>query len=446
MKSNLNFTNFIALPCLTLILVCASNCGTGEGEIADGSVDVRIDDTQIDTTDGGRETASLGSISGTVYSPAANLRYRFPIPKALVYLTHYEPPAIPQGSYCDKCIDIPPSIPHAYTDNHGTFKIDNVPQGNWNLVIQKGQFRRIRPVTIIGGSNLNVPEDITTLPSRNEPENYDNIPLIGVASGEYDWMEDLLAKFGLAQLGADFHYVKGTEEFTLFYNGGRAYGMGYEDFKDFLRRPYGSDDLDLSDLHILFIPCSNDHSDEVLREEEVLENIRTFVAEGGKLYVADWSYDFIEQAFPQFIEFAGDDSVVGAAEDAIEDFWDTTGTITDPDLVSWLVALGMDPTNINFLKNWIVVESTQSVAGEDEEGEPVEIIPKQYILGETPSHGTKPLNIKFNYGCGKVFYTTYHTIGALTGTPRPDLLPQEKILLYMILDISICSTDVVVPI
>jgi hypothetical protein len=86
------------------------------------------------------------------------------------------------------------------------------------------------------------------------------------------------------------------------------------------------------------------------------------------------------------------------------------------------------------------------VPGEDEEHNPVDITPLEVILGETPGYGSKPLNVTFNYGCGKVLFTTYHTIGALVGAPRPEMITQEKILLYLVLDIAVCTDTVIIPI
>jgi len=387
----------------------------------------------------------VGSISGIVYSPSLTLQYRFPIAKALVYVTKSMPPVIPSRNYCFECIDLLPATPYVITDNHGSFRIDNIAGGEWNLVVQKGQFRRVRRITVIPGQNTEIPPEITTLPSKDDPSQGDTIPKIAVASGLYDWFEDLLAKFGLADLGQDYRYVRGSEEFTLFYNGGRAYGIGIEDFKDFLRRPLETpDEDDLSDFHILFIPCSNNHSDEVLTEPETLDNIRKFVRDGGKLYVSDWSYDFVEQVFPEFIDFIGNDSQIGSAENAIEDFWDTEGNISDADLTAWLSALGLLP--VQLLKNWVAIEGTASVLGLDKEGNQVEIVPKEMIYGNVPSLGSKPLNVIFDYGCGRVFFTTYHTIGGHTGSARPDIIAQEMILLYLVLDIGVCTEHVVVPI
>jgi hypothetical protein len=439
--------NLFALSSLLILVSCSSENPVLPGD-TNTDLDVVRDEVTWDFSAEDVNPDVLGGITGTVFSPAISIQYRFPIPKALVFLDRMEPGMIPERNYCDECIDLAPATPYAMTDSHGVFRIEGVPAGEWILVVQKGQFRRVRGITVHAGQTLEVPVDMTTLPNLHDPGNGDNIPRIAVASGSYDWFEDLLAKFGLADLGADYHYVRGTEEFTLFSNGGQAFGIGIEDFKELVRRPLEtSDQDDLMDFNILFIPCTDArHADEVLVEEEVKNNIRTFVAEGGKLYVSDYSYDFIEQVFPEFVDYLGDDSVIGSAEHAISEFWDTTGSIRDADLSSWLTAMGIVPNEVEYLMSWVAVESTAVVAGIDEEGNPVDITPMEVIIGDVPGHGSKPLNVTFNYGCGKVLFTTYHTIGALVGSPRPEMITQEKILLYLLLDIAVCSDSVVIPI
>jgi hypothetical protein len=439
--------NLFALSIIALLASCSSETPALPGD-AYGDLDAARDEVTWDFASEDVDPDVLGGITGTVFSPAISIQYRFPIPEALVFLDRMEPGMIPEKNYCDKCIDLAPATPYAMTDSYGVFRIEHVPAGDWILVVQKGQFRRVRRVTVYAGETLEIPVDMTTLPNIHDPGNGDNIPRIAVASGSYDWFEDLLAKFGLADLGADYHYVRGTEEFTLFSNGGRAFGIGIEDFKDLVRRPLDTADQDdLMDFNILFIPCTDGRfADEVLAEEEVKNNLRSFVAGGGKLYVSDWSYDFIEQVFPEFVDYLGDDAVIGSAEDAVAEFWNTTGSIRDADLSSWLTAMGIVPNEIEYLMSWVAVEGTSVVPGEDDEGNPVDIASMEVIMGDVPGHGSKPLNVTFNYGCGKVLFTTYHTIGALVGSPRPEMITQEKILLYLLLDIAVCSDSVVIPI
>jgi hypothetical protein len=53
-----------------------------------------------------------------------------------------------------------------------------------------------------------------------------------------------------------------------------------------------------------------------------------------------------------------------------------------------------------------------------------------------------PLTVTFEpNGCGRVMYSTYHT----ADLSHPGLLPQERVLLYLILQIGECKSGPVIP-
>ena len=204
----------------------------------------------------------------------------------------------------------------------------------------------------------------------------------------------------------------------------------------------------MKEYDVIFVPCSDSTTDSMLSNATVLANIRQYVNDGGKWYIADWSYDWVEQAFPEFIDFEGEDRTVGAADSASMEF-DTTGHSTDTELSDWLMAIGDTATNIDFIENWDCIQALGTVPGFDDEGNPISITPYTWAAGPvTRSHecisGDAPLTITFPYGCGKVLFTTYHTVGAMGGESRANLLTQEKILFYLILEIGLCTEEVIV--
>ena len=50
-----------------------------------------------------------------------------------------------------------------------------------------------------------------------------------------------------------------------------------------------------------------------------------------------------------------------------------------------------------------------------------------------------PMTLGFPYGCGRVLYTTYHTVGEMSG-PHAGLEVQERILVYLIMEIGVCQS------
>jgi hypothetical protein len=219
--------------------------------------------------------------------------------------------------------------------------------------------------------------------------------------------------------------------------------------------------------HIIFFPCATSMSgiDTQLSDQAILANIRRYVSEGGKLYVTDWSGELADRAFPQQIEL-GD---AGADSAGTYDPTTFTGTLTttgdadgnlyespdgkaiDPDLNAWLGlqmgpqengATGLyNPNSFEVTDNWNWVKKLNPVMiGTDMMGLPVYDMPKAWVTGSSPAAGAtnKPLAVTYEpAGCGKVLFTTFQTANA----PHVGLYPQERILIYLIMEIQTCSDN-----
>jgi hypothetical protein len=75
---------------------------------------------------------------------------------------------------------------------------------------------------------------------------------------------------------------------------------------------------------IIFIPCSGSSNTAALQDENVLRNIRDFVAAGGKLYVTDWSGEWSDNVFPAQVELDGFADTPASAYDPISDTWNSS--------------------------------------------------------------------------------------------------------------------------
>ena len=442
---------WVLLAAPALLWACGTDNGNGNGDGYDNGGDTPGWDSPI-PPDGydvpvqpDLPPAEYGIVTGVVYSPESGDTAipNFPVSGALVYVSKGAPLDIPAGVYCNKCVVIDETVPHAFTGADGSFQINQVPQGPWTLVIQKGEFRRLTLIDVVGLTTTAVERAYTTFPRVHAPPN-DFTPRMAVALGSYDIMEDIVAKMGLCPLGTDYHWnQQPCDHIDMFDNGGGWGIAGVTPFADLL-----SDLNWMLEYHVIFVPCSNSTTDDSLYDAAVLENIRQYVAAGGKWYVADWSYDFVEQAFPEFLDFEADDSTIGDADSASGDF-DTTGRAVDADLRNWLMAIGDPADGINFEENWDCIYALGNVPAFDDEGNPINIIPYTWAEGPVERSnacmsGSAPLTMTFPYGCGKVLFTTYHTVGAMGGVSRPNLLTQEKILFYLILEIGLCTEEVII--
>ncbi len=432
--------------------------------------------------DGCQGEGDDAQLSGTVYAPNGVL----PISDALVWISAEPPAPVPNLVYCNECIDLACGTVYARTAADGSFTLP-VDAGTWSLVVQKGQFRRVSTIEVAAGDQTTLAAELTTLPDHEDPAAGLSIPRIALGWGAHDRLEDALAKLGLGELDIDLDahaetLVLGTEQFDIWDNGDCS---NYPD-----SNCWGDPETKLGTLeqlllspplldqyHILFLPCSNDKFLGVMENEQAVVNLRAWVAKGGKLYVADWSNEFLEYAFNGYQDFWRRlDTTKPAdlptwADDPTTDLgsYDATGTVLDQSLLAWLSALPPGLADINPLNPdaseafpvidmlpqldtvnlWSGVKAVYPVPVDDGEGGSVDVGHKVWIEGPgsstwgvPPVDQQHPLTITAEYGCGKIMFTAYHTA---EGGKYMGLTPQELVLMYLILDIGVCQDPFDVP-
>ncbi len=364
---------------------------------------------------------AVAHLLGKVFSPQGVL----PISGALVYLASGAPASIPDHVYCDECVALPTGTPYTFSNPDGSFDLGVPSIGSRTLVVQKGQFRRFRSIDVVAG-NQNVPADMTTMPRKTDPAAGDTIPKMAVVQGQWDAIEVSLAKFGLAQLQpGPFNLgvvVKpGTASFDIVTD-------KWAFLKDYSR---------LSQYNIVFIPCSGSDgttcNDFTSGDATIQKNLQDFVAAGGKLYVTDYSYDFVDQPFPGYVDWVGQTGSIGSACQG--DAYDAPATVPDQGLKDWLAAIGV--TSFDVKQSWTIVDSVNPVNTTDVDGNPVTVTPKVWVEGTVPGYGQKPTTLSFVRSCGRVLFSTYHTEAGNASVSSP-YLPQEAALMYILLEVGVC--------
>ena len=376
------------------------------------------------------------TLQGKVWGPGR----LFTVGGAVIAAYTRMPDPIPDHVYCDPCAE--PGVAHVVSAPDGTFELQLMPGYHYFIAVQKGQFRRVREYDApAGGGTILLPEDYTTLPSKTDPTVGDTIPKIALATGMYDKMEDIFGKVGMGSVSSEGEFQWGTENgiFDAYWNGGETVD---HDFNDLIHN------LDaLEQYHIVFVPCSNSGAD--YEQEAVQENIRQYVWDGGKWYVADWSEEFIENVWPEFLSYG---NCSGSGEPDCDAFpqYDSPGRAVDQDLADWLQGNGIDPNSLTLVENYDVISGLgQGFVGYDEElgtgpDHEVYMEPKVWVEGYVDDYSDhQPLTVSWPYNCGRVVYTTYHSVGEMTG-PHQGLMPQEKILFYLVMEIGICQDTPIV--
>ena len=433
-----------------LVLACGPSGSGGAGNPGDG------DAGGSGGSDGGAtaENECPGGTSTTLAGRVVAPNGVDPIPFARVYVPSQLTP-FPDGVSCDVCSDATGSaLVSTVTAVDGTFTLGPIPTREGQppgetiqLVAQKGRFRKVETVAIDTPCGANGSADqVHALPGKNAGD--DTVPRIAVVTGQYDVMECVLRELGMEPGSFDL------------YNGIKSLIGGTPGVEGQFNALLG--DLDrMKQYNVIFINCSDNDFESQLGNAAVRANIDAYVSAGGRLYVTDWSYDYLEQvpSLAPVIDFApspsGDapESRNGAAvgKGGIE----TDASVLDDDMASWLAAveevtgdeLISDEGKVHiehFLVDWAMQLQV-----------PARTESKVWLEGPVSGgglSGVKPLTTTYDHAeCGRVLYSSYHTAGGHRSFPTDSfpgycgsqrLSPQERVLLYLILHVADCIGDV----
>lgn len=404
-------------------------------------------DARSDATwDGGGTDAGVEQVilSGTIWSPGADEHAtlevnRFPIPGAVVTAFHAPPEDLPQGTYCHECGALPEGVPSVIADPvTGEFELLLRPDTTYFLSVQKGEFRRVRQITV-----PNMPGEVWELPHFPEgprpeeltlPNQYalgagDNVPRIAVVNAQYEDMSQTFESLGFVYGGSDVLEVQGS---------------------------IANNRAELDQFNLLVVPCGINWPGG---EGHVIQQ---WVKDGGKLFVADFNYDFVEIPFPDFLSWWTGTEECGTSLNPTDgngkcNHWSSyhfNGDPGDADFGDWLSLPEVNRgASLNLKAAWDIIYSIkEGIVGETDDcvgscGPNGEVYrhPKvwMYDLDRTSPVVRPPATVSWPYYCGRVLYTVYHTHSSDEQPYR--LLLQEKIMIYLLMEIQTCSATLVTP-
>lgn len=141
--------------------------------------------------------------------------------------------------------------------------------------------------------------------------------------------------------------------------------------------------------------------DALVTDEDAINNVREYVGAGGVLVVSDWAYELIEAAWPDRLDFYGDDALLDVAQAGSVGRYQARA---NPDTV--LEALGGQDASVEYnFSYWTVIEAV---------GEGVDMhlsADIDYRVSGSEGEGTlpdAPLLVSFTEGSGLVVYSTFH--------------------------------------
>jgi hypothetical protein len=322
------------------------------------------------------------------------------------------------------------------TDDTGAFACSGITSGgSQNFQWSGGGLMASWSSDVTVGDVTNVPASDTTATGGSGTFKY------AVISGSFDSIEDVLARVlgcgtvtgGALEIGTECPQLElvgffGTNPNTALTDVlGLAEGT-YPTLTEFLTSPNVAEALAL--FRGVFFNCGCDES--LINDAGVLGALQTYVSNGGNVYGSDWAYQYIENAWPEAVEWYGDDTAdaarVGGSNAA------QTVNVAEAALLTWLRAAGLiaDDANtfpVNFnLGSWVVM--TDSAASTNEVLT-ADNLPNGPADVPVAPRTTLPITIDFPSGSGCVFYTSYHNEPAdEVGTDEV----QSRVLEYLLLN------------
>jgi len=144
-----------------------------------------------------------------------------------------------------------------------------------------------------------------------------------------------------------------------------------------------------------------DEDDAVVGNATALDHVERYMARGGTIVASDWSYDLIEELWPDRVTFAYEDDGLDAAQVGSSE--EGLAEVTDDELAD---ALGEDVVELSYdFSYWTVIEEVADDVDVYLRGD------LTYRLDDGGGYGTLedvPLLIGFGAGGGRVYFSTFH--------------------------------------
>ena len=398
-------------------------------------------------------------LTGTVYAPNGTE----PLYNALVYVPNKPIPAITAGPSCVRCQDedLGSPIAAAITGADGKFVLKNVPAGvSFPLVVKMGKWRRvvtINPVTAC--TNVNLTVDQTRLPRSMTDATagniqYLNIPHMAMVTGNVDALECVLRKVGLAD--SEFTQPTGTGRVHMYRSNGGLMGCTSYNSNGQCR----TSGMVYTDLSALFTNNKIDNYDVGIFGCEGAANehdtydpaLRSFANRGGRVFASHYSYTYLKgngefdnTAVWGGVQQGNNNPTTGIIDTSFSkgnafNTWLGVVSAWHPTYGSGYIQISDPRDYVQSIKanteRFVYTDANKKINGTNIN----QVSAVQQYSFNTP-YGADANNV-----CGRVLYSAFHVSNISnagvkvfpTYCSTGPLTAQEKVLEFMIFDLSAC--------
>ncbi len=286
------------------------------------------------------------------------------------------------------------SLASTCTGTDGSYRLDlGTSTNELQIQFKKGAFSAEQELTLSGTGSS------TTEITQLEDTILTEVPKMLVIEGAYDSIELILAKLGLADVdAADGDII--DSKFDIWESTDNLFVDSNNDGQ-----------ANIFDYEVVFFNCGLD-DESWLMDDDKKQMLKEYVDGGGRIYVSDLAYDVVEQTFPEYINYYGSDETPINQPEEVDSATTGEDSITirsniEPTLKSWLEevtctqgdCLNTDGTVTidGFASGWARMNGVNS-------SENVDV----YVSGQDSDGTMRPLTVGFDYGSGRVTYTSYH--------------------------------------
>ena len=481
------------LIAVAVIAIVAMVCGACGGSSSGGATGLNNANTvtgTVKSASGDPVPATTVFIPGTTVTASTNASTK-------ATRTYLKVVTAADGTECEDPPAADQSLASACSSADGTFSIDtsSITTNATQIVFQRGSLRMVMDLNC-SADPCALDSSVTTFGSSA------TWPTIAVVTGMYDRMEDVLAKladdntsdnvngqygrvcdpstkdslgcqegtfvYG-SEFGTNLTIVDGLGYTTPVENTGEigtytTWDQYFNPTSPLLPLLDGSSN---PAYDVVFINCGNSY-ETVLNDPTNLTLLENYVNAGGRLYVTDLSYDFVNQPFPSFMNFPGDTDKdtpgsIGSAELGTAGLT-TEANVNGDDFKSFLRAVqvnnngitgdGTSPGNPDldcatdpysqvtsallssdliplgeFLSGWAhMIEPWAGVTP----APVIWITANNFDLKAAPNNpDPRPLTVTQDYGSngGQIIYSSYHTAHSC---PTLTFWPQERVMQFLI--------------